>query len=62
RDIPDNVKDGLEIIPVGDVTEVLGVALTRRPEGIEWDEAEEEAAAAAAAKQAGTGAGATPAH
>ncbi|MHA3977328.1 endopeptidase La [Halovulum sp. GXIMD14794] len=50
RDIPDNVKDGLEIIPVGNVTEVLKVALIRQPEPIEWDEAAEAAAAAAAAK------------
>ncbi|MEO0913877.1 MAG: S16 family serine protease, partial [Pseudomonadota bacterium] len=49
RDIPDNVKDGLTIIPVGDVAEVLKRALTGEPEAIEWDEAAE--AAAAAAKQ-----------
>ena len=46
RDIPDNVKDGLEIIPVKHVSEVLKIALTREPEPIEWDEAAEEAAAA----------------
>ena len=39
-DIPDNVKDGLEIIPVETVSEVLGQALTREPEPIEWDEDE----------------------
>ncbi|MEM1265717.1 MAG: endopeptidase La [Pseudomonadota bacterium] len=49
RDIPDNVKDGLEIIPVGNVTEVLKVALTSEPEPVDWDEAAEAAAAAAAA-------------
>jgi len=37
-DIPDNVKDGLEIIPVETVTEVLSNALTREPEPIDWDE------------------------
>ena len=37
RDIPDNVKEGLEIIPVDTVAEVLKVALTRMPEPIEWD-------------------------
>lgn len=37
-DIPDNVKDGLEIIPVESVSEVLGHALTEVPEPIEWDE------------------------
>ena len=38
-DIPDSVKDGMEIIPVSNVTEVLNIALTRKPEPIEWDEA-----------------------
>ncbi|NNU80536.1 endopeptidase La [Halovulum dunhuangense] len=57
RDIPDNVKQGLQIIPVSNVTEVLKVALTRQPEPIEWDE-EAEAAAAAAARTGESGAGA----
>ncbi|MDA7967174.1 endopeptidase La [Ruegeria sp.] len=52
-DIPDNVKEGLEIIPVKHVSEVLEQALVRKPEPIEWDEAAEEAAAAAAAKAGG---------
>ncbi len=47
-DIPDNVKEGLTIIPVSHVGEVLKHALIREPEAIEWDEAAEEAAAAAA--------------
>ncbi len=56
-DIPDNVKEGLEIIAVSHVTEVLEHALIRQPEAIEWDEAAEEAAAAAlAAKVSATGA------
>jgi len=46
-DIPDNVKEGLTIIPVKHVSEVLEHALVRKPEAIEWDEAAEEAAAAA---------------
>ncbi|TVQ52364.1 MAG: endopeptidase La, partial [Rhodobacteraceae bacterium] len=37
-EIPDNVKSGLEIIPVETVAEVLKVALTREPVAIEWDE------------------------
>ena len=37
-EIPDNVKEGLEIIPVETVAEVLKVALTRAPEPIEWDD------------------------
>ena len=40
-DIPDNVKDGLKIIPVETVSEVLGYALTEQPDPIEWDESEE---------------------
>ncbi|MEQ9040329.1 MAG: endopeptidase La [Silicimonas sp.] len=44
-EIPDNVKKGLEIIPVVHVSEVLKLALVRQPEAIEWDEAAEEAAA-----------------
>ena len=48
-DIPDNVKEGLTIIPVTHVSQVLEHALVRKPEPIEWDEAAEEAAAAAAA-------------
>jgi ATP-dependent Lon protease len=50
RDIPDNVKNGLELIPVSNVMDVLRNALVRMPESIEWDEAEEAARAAAAAK------------
>jgi len=50
RDIPDNVKEGLTIIPVSHVSDVLRLALVREPEPIEWDEAAEEAAALEAAK------------
>jgi len=46
-EIPDNVKQGLQIIPVTHVREVLKYALVRDPEPVEWDEAAEEAAAAA---------------
>jgi ATP-dependent Lon protease len=52
-EIPDNVKEGLKIIPVTHVREVLAQALVRAPEPVEWDEAAEEAAAAAAAAKAG---------
>ncbi|MEO0389840.1 MAG: endopeptidase La [Pseudomonadota bacterium] len=58
-DIPDNVKEGLTIIPVTHVTEVLEHALTSKPDPIEWDEAAEEAAAAAAAAAQQPIAGAT---
>ncbi|MCA4924053.1 MAG: endopeptidase La, partial [Methylobacterium sp.] len=54
-DIPANVKNGLEIVPVSRMEEVLARALTRQPEPIEWDEeaetppkAEEDASAALA--------------
>ncbi|MBO6719483.1 MAG: endopeptidase La [Rhizobiaceae bacterium] len=37
-EIPESVKNGLEIIPVSRVGEVLGHALVRMPEPIEWTE------------------------
>ncbi len=57
-EIPENVKSGMEIIPVARMDEVLVHALVRLPEPITWDEAAEEAAAAAraAAERAGEGA------
>ena len=58
-EIPDNVKEGLTIIPVKHVSEVLHHALVRKPEPIEWDEAAEEAAAAAALAKGLGGQGAT---
>jgi ATP-dependent Lon protease len=45
-EIPDNVKEGLTIIPVSHVSEVLEAALVSKPEAIDWDEEAEEAAAA----------------
>jgi len=44
-DIPDNVKSGMEIIPVSRVGEVLRHALVRMPEPIEWTEPVETPAA-----------------
>ena len=58
-EIPDNVKDGLTIVPVSHVSEVLARALVRAPEPIEWDEAAEEAAALAA-RATGEGQGVRP--
>ncbi|WP_428697158.1 endopeptidase La [Stappia sp.] len=49
-EIPDNVKNGLEIIPVARMEDVLKTALVRLPERIEWDEAAAEAAAKAVVK------------
>jgi ATP-dependent Lon protease len=43
-EIPDNVKSGLDIIPVSRMDEVLGHALMRKPIAIEWTEAERDAA------------------
>ncbi|PSM20252.1 MULTISPECIES: endopeptidase La [Nitratireductor] len=47
-EIPDNVKSGLEIIPVARVGEVLEHALMKMPEPIEWTEPAEPAEAAKA--------------
>ncbi len=44
-EIPDNVKNNLEIIPVSRMEEVVRIALTEAPKAIEWDEkAADEAA------------------
>ncbi|ATG46376.1 endopeptidase La [Celeribacter ethanolicus] len=58
-EIPDNVKEGMEIIPVTHVSEVLKHALVRQPEPIEWDEAAEEAARLAKLSGSGESQGAT---
>jgi ATP-dependent Lon protease len=42
-EIPDNVKEGLEIIPVSHVDQVLERALTDMPAPIEWSEADDQA-------------------
>jgi ATP-dependent Lon protease len=47
-EIPANVKEGLEIVPVSHVDEVLARALTERPVAIEWTEADELASQAVA--------------
>ncbi|MHA6261593.1 endopeptidase La [Arenibacterium sp. CAU 1754] len=61
-EIPDNVKEGLNIIPVSHVSEVLKLALVRQPEPVEWDEAAEEAAAAKAALAKAEGSASATAH
>jgi len=53
-EIPDNVKSGLEIIPVARMDEVLRNALVRRPEPIEWDETKVPAAPVVAEDEAAT--------
>jgi ATP-dependent Lon protease len=37
-EVPDNIKEGLEIIPVETMDEVLHHALQKAPKAIEWDE------------------------
>jgi ATP-dependent Lon protease len=56
-EIPDNVKSGLEILPVSRMGEVLAHSLTREPEPTEWTEEEQAAASRhpAAEDEAGTG-------
>lgn len=49
-EIPDNLKEGLEIIPVSHVQEALKHALVSKPIPIEWDEVAEELAQAAIQK------------
>ena len=61
-DIPDNVKDGLEIIPVTHVSEVIEHALVSAPEAVEWDQEAEDAAAAEAALRARDGGTGATAH
>lgn len=61
-EIPDNVKEGLEIIVVKHVSEVLEHALVRQPDPIEWDAEAEEAAAAAKAMATGNGSAGAVAH
>ena len=41
-EIPDNVKDGLTIVPVSNVSQVLERALTEKPPEIEWVEEVDE--------------------
>jgi len=41
-EIPDNVKRGMEIIPVGTIDEVLSLSLVRMPVPIEWNEGGED--------------------
>jgi ATP-dependent Lon protease len=48
-DIPDNVKNNMEIIPVSRMGEVIEHALLRTPEPIEWDVVAQAKADAAAA-------------
>jgi ATP-dependent Lon protease len=52
-EIPDNVKSGLEIIPVSRMGEVVKLALTSEPEAIEWVEPAETSQVVADDQQSG---------
>ncbi|MEO6432595.1 MAG: endopeptidase La [Sphingomicrobium sp.] len=54
-EIPDNVKSGLEIIPVAHIDEVLARALTQKLTAIEWTEEDERAAEPPVAPVVGDG-------
>jgi ATP-dependent Lon protease len=58
-EIPDNVKNGLDIIPVSRMGEVIQHALVRKPEAIVWDP---DPKAQTAVADAGDDAGAAVAH
>ncbi len=53
-EIPANIREGLEIVPVSHVDEVLALALTAPIVAIEWTEADDLAAQPAAAVPLGT--------
>jgi ATP-dependent Lon protease len=53
-DISQNVKSGLEIIPVSRMDAVLERALVRKPEPITWEEPPAKPAAAAGAEDDGS--------
>jgi ATP-dependent Lon protease len=55
-EIPANIRDGLEILPVSHVDEVLARALVAPTEAIEWTEADELAASPVPALGGGTSA------
>jgi ATP-dependent Lon protease len=54
-EIPDNVKNGMEIIPVSRVGDVLRHALVRMPDPIEWVEPAETPASVDATDDSGKG-------
>ncbi|MEM7069075.1 MAG: endopeptidase La [Pseudomonadota bacterium] len=61
-DIPDNVKNALEIVPVSVMDEVLEHALVRKPEAIEWTAEDAERAAAKSVSSRGSEEGTSVAH
>ncbi|MNF00038.1 Lon protease [compost metagenome] len=61
EDVPENVKAGLEIVPISTADEALKWALTGTPTPVEWDEAAEPLLPTAAAGLPGD-AGASVSH
>src|SRR5690606_30454909 len=61
EEVPDNVKAGLDIIPIATADEALKWALTGTPTPVEWDEATEPLLPTAAAVASGD-AGANVSH
>jgi len=59
KDIPQNVKDGLKIVPVKNVEEVLKIALTKELIPIQWSEID---TSLSASKASDTSVDTTPAH
>jgi ATP-dependent Lon protease len=53
-DVPDNIREGLEIIPVENMDQVLSHALTHLPTEIEWDEEAYQAGLKIAAANTGS--------
>ena len=54
-DLPNSVKNGLEIVPVARMEEVLAHALVRQPQPIAWDERAEQATPPIAGDDEGAG-------
>ncbi len=61
-DIPDNVKNELEIVPVSHIDQVLEHALTRKPEAIVWTAEDDERARRALLGRDGESSAASTAH
>jgi ATP-dependent Lon protease len=53
-DIAQNVKSGMEIVPVSRMDEVLARALVRKPEPIHWEEPAAKPGAAASTDEDGS--------
>lgn len=53
-ELPANIKEGLEIVPVSHVDQVLELALVQPPEAIEWSEADDLASQPLAGEVGGT--------